>query len=435
MSKRLIIILALAFVVGITCAAFAEVQNVKVGGDITVVGAIRNQLDLVGNTGTADAANADAWVTITRVKFDANLTDNVDATIRMINERVWSSGAATSTIGQSGTGVDLDLAYVTLKDFMKDNIKTPVTLVIGRQDIKIGSGLLIGKAGTNQVGALSNLPAGLGDFSTKAAFDAIVGVVDLSPVTVTTGFVKVAEGTITQGRDDNLYVVDAVYPLGKDSKDTVLEGTYVLDAVRKTNIHNIGGRVTSKPMENLGVEAEYVYQTAKQSYLGTWLDLNHKTKNSEAIRLAASYALPDVTWKPTIGADYGRFSNKWNPMHEDLVPADLANALFANTNVACIGASVAAKPKDDLTLKLRYANLALAKALVTGTTIASVVGTNYTMTDKKSLGNEYDLGLAYDYTQDVQFGLNFGLFDPGKAFNAANKKSASQVVGSMKVTF
>jgi hypothetical protein len=432
MSKRLIIILALAFVVGFAFAAYAEVQNVKVGGDLTMVGAIRNQLDLVGSTGTADAGNADAWVSIGRVKIDANLTDNIDVCVRLINERVWST---TAVAASSATAVDLDLAYVALKDFMKDTINTPVTMVLGRQEIKIGSGLLIGSPGGNQTKAQSSLGAGLSDLSTKKAFDAIVGVVDLSPVTLTAGFVKVTEGAITQGRDNNAYVVDAIYPLGKDSKDTVLEATYVLGAQRRDNVQNLGGRVTSKPIENLGVEAEYVYQTARTDGAGTWLDTtSHKTKASDAIRLAASYALPDVTWKPTLGVDFTRLSSKWNIMHEDVSPADLANLLFPNTDVRCIGLSVAAKPKDDLTLKLRYANLALAKKGLAALT--SPVGTALTMdTTKKDLGNEYDLGLAYDYTADVQLGLNFGLFKPGKAFDSANRKTASQVVGSMKVTF
>ena len=46
---------------------------------------------------------------------------------------------------------------------------------------------------------------------------------------------------------------------------------------------------------------------------------------------------------------------------------------------------------------------------------------------------EVDLGLAYDYTSDVQLGLNYGVLKPGKAF--ITKKAASQVLGSMKVSF
>ncbi|MFA5115560.1 MAG: hypothetical protein WC469_05855, partial [Candidatus Omnitrophota bacterium] len=50
MSKRLILVLALAFVVGTTCAAYAEVQNVKVSGDINFLAVARNQFDLTKGT-------------------------------------------------------------------------------------------------------------------------------------------------------------------------------------------------------------------------------------------------------------------------------------------------------------------------------------------------------------------------------------------------
>jgi hypothetical protein len=55
--------------------------------------------------------------------------------------------------------------------------------------------------------------------------------------------------------------------------------------------------------------------------------------------------------------------------------------------------------------------------------------------NKKSLGQEVDLGITYDYTEDVQLGLNAGAFIPGAAFDKKNKETAKQVIGSMKVTF
>ncbi|MEI6631658.1 MAG: hypothetical protein WCL25_03480, partial [bacterium] len=99
MKKRLVLILALAFVVGLSLTAYAEVQNVKVSGDITVLGVAR-QLELNNSQGVAAAVApktlADAttypdtfFATITRVKIDADLTDNVMATVRLLNERLW----------------------------------------------------------------------------------------------------------------------------------------------------------------------------------------------------------------------------------------------------------------------------------------------------------------------------------------------------------
>ena len=112
-------------------------------------------------------------------------------------------------------------------------------------------------------------------------------------------------------------------------------------------------------------------------------------------------------------------------MHESLTPADLANLIFANTNLASYGASVSATPMDDLRLNLRYANLNLTKKLADNAVTYTNAGTAYytTTANRKPLGYEVDLGLAYDYTSDVQFGLNYGLLKPGKAFAESNRKA------------
>ncbi len=57
------------------------------------------------------------------------------------------------------------------------------------------------------------------------------------------------------------------------------------------------------------------------------------------------------------------------------------------------------------------------------------------MTNKKSLGNALDITATYDYTEDVQFGLTAGMFACGKAFASSNDRTATQVIGSMKVSF
>jgi hypothetical protein len=53
------------------------------------------------------------------------------------------------------------------------------------------------------------------------------------------------------------------------------------------------------------------------------------------------------------------------------------------------------------------------------------------------LGNEIDATITYDYTEDVQFTLLGGWFNPGKAINkaASAAKSAKEVIASCKVVF
>ncbi|MCX5694833.1 MAG: hypothetical protein NT014_06950, partial [Candidatus Omnitrophica bacterium] len=84
MGKRLIVVLALALIVGLTySAAYAEVQNVKVSGDIIASGVARQHFNLQ-NGPDGDKKNIDQsfFMTQTRVRIDADLTDNVIATVR-----------------------------------------------------------------------------------------------------------------------------------------------------------------------------------------------------------------------------------------------------------------------------------------------------------------------------------------------------------------
>ena len=59
----------------------------------------------------------------------------------------------------------------------------------------------------------------------------------------------------------------------------------------------------------------------------------------------------------------------------------------------------------------------------------------------KSLGNEVDASLVYDYTEDVQFDLTGGIFMPGNFFkdntDAATKSTDNAVIvtGGVKVAF
>jgi hypothetical protein len=57
------------------------------------------------------------------------------------------------------------------------------------------------------------------------------------------------------------------------------------------------------------------------------------------------------------------------------------------------------------------------------------------MNHKKFAGQEIDLTGTYDYTEDVQFKLLAGIFLPGSSFTRNSDATASEVIGSMKVTF
>lgn len=425
MTKRLILILSLVLGIGLIASfAYAEVQSIKVSGDLTTLGVSRYGFNLV-----KPETDASGIIAAIRIRFDADLTDNVAVCVRLLNERVWGSDNASTA--QTDNDIDLDLAYVTLKEFLY----SPLTLMLGRQEVRLGSGLLVGDPFTNRTAnaTTTNLPAQLRDLTSSKAFDAIIGVLDYSPLTLTLGYLTIDEDSIMENLDNtNVLLANAAYDFGNVNVIGELNGElyYVLTDQGKNqgeDIGNIGVRLVSSPTENLGVSAEFAHQrTGRPNAEGA----GHR--NDYALLVGATYKMSDVKYTPSIGIDYTRLTADWDAMYEDQTPADIANALFTNSNLEIIGITATAKPMDDVALRLRLANL---RSIRKASSMSDPYGgTAYSMdSGKDSLGNEVDLGLTYDYTEDVQLGLNLGYFDTGKAFD--NREDAAQVIGSMKVTF
>jgi len=436
MSKRLILILVLAFVVGFAFSAYAEVQNVKVSGDMTQLGFTRTGFTL---TSPADTGKVEAQglAMIVNLKVNADLTDAVTATVMLRNERIWG---LTRNIGTSGAGENSNLdtylsaAWVTLKDF----IQPGWTFKLGQQAVKLGSGLIWGDPNTNQSGS-GPFNYELADMDPRIAFAGAIASMDYSPLVITTGALKITDGSslLTNKDDVNTYLLQAGYDL-KDilNMKSMAEAYYVLEDANKAiaspttglgEVSNYGIRTVLSPSDTTNLSGELAYQARKG------FRSDKKTASAAALLLAANMSFPDVTMKPVLGVDYSRIGDNWETMYESLSPADIANALFPNTNCQTIGATVGVKPMDDLGVKLRYANLTLVQK-ITGTQTLNSWG-SYIFQEKADLGNEVDLNLTYDYTEDVQFGLKAGYFKPGKALTEDYRKTATQVIGSMKVTF
>ncbi len=237
MSKRLILILALAFVVGMTFAAYAEVQNVKVSGDITVMGVARNNLDLAkAPIEDSSISSADTWddkesdmLSIARVRVDADLTDNVSTTVRLLSERNWNGesrtgvennrniGLTTANTAVDEDNINIDLAYVALKEFLY----SPLTLTLGRQNLRFGNGWIVGDPDTNLWAGRS--PLAEGDLSARKSFDSIRASLNYDPLMVDVIYAKVEERTSTTNDDLTLMGINANYAL---NQDTSLEGFF-----------------------------------------------------------------------------------------------------------------------------------------------------------------------------------------------------------------
>jgi len=444
MGKRLILVLALALLVGLTfSAAYAEVQNVKVSGDINILGVARNDFNM-GNSATPKL-NSRFFATLTRVRIDADLTDNVMTTVRLINERDWTAE------DNSNTDIDLDLAYVTLKEFLY----SPLTLTLGRQEINFGNSLIMGNShnynytsGTGTTG--SNLPV---DLSERKAFDALRATLNYDPLIIDAVYAKLTNSnSITSDKSADLFGVNVSYDLTKkinvqgyiwDKKDKTVDVTNS----KRDNVYTVGALVTVKPVQDLKTSLEAAYQ------FGNVRNATDSTsRNAYALQAMADYTFSKVKFTPAVGAAYTLLSGPrkggnttgakaetgWSQMFYDQRLGNIAYAILPFSNLQAIGVHASAKPVEDVTLTANLTNFRLAEGF-DGTsstpTITGLDGNAITLTDhRKDLGNELDITGLYDYTEDVQLGLTWGYFAAGKAI-ASSRGNASELIGSVKVTF
>ncbi|MDD5097135.1 MAG: alginate export family protein [Candidatus Omnitrophica bacterium] len=454
MGKRLILVLALALLVGATfSAAYAEVQNVKVSGDIIASGVAREHFNL-RNGAAGDKKNIDQkfFMSQIRVRIDADLTDNVQATVRLINERVWNGqyDTNTSTSDNGNSSIDLDLAYVTLKEFLY----SPLTLTVGRQEIKFGNGLIIGRA---QVGSnVVNIPT---DLTERKAFDAIRATLDYDPLVVDLMYAKISEDSTIRNNDINLYGINATYAL---NKKTNISGYYFLKSDNNAGTSNSNGKadkvntvgilVSSTPIDDLTLSLEGAYQFGKYD---DSVNAQYSQRRSYAIQAMADYTFSKVKMTPSIGASYTYLSgNKsgtqssqgsWDSMFYDQKLSSIAYALLGFTDLSAYNLRASCKPVEDVTLSMVYGYYDFARAkdgawgygsshLYDGSTQYYTSASTPLRAGKSHLGDEIDATVTYDYTEDVQFGLTGGIFMPGKAWDI-EKANATQLIGSMKVTF
>ncbi len=396
-------------------AAFAAVENIKVSGDYTALGVSRDYT-LGVNTSTDEVS---ALASVTNLRFDADLTEDVMFTAVLTDERAWGSDAADQLYTSQ--------AYATLKDFLS----YPVTLKIGVQPVFLGSGLVVADPDTNREGG-GALTGVLGDLSPRKSFAGMLAVVDLDPAMLTLGWIKEDESTLNMDDDVNAYIVNLGYNFEDYNTMAEVYGVWAdeegngTEARERVDVYGL--RSVSTLLDSLTLSGEFAYQV-KKDFRGDNTDASDR-----AFRLAADYAFLDADYAPTIGFDYVNLSENWSPMYEGWTPANIANKLFTNSNVELYGLTFTAEPREDMSASLRYAYLkAASKPGVTA--YQSDYATYVVKADEDDLGSELDFALTYDYTEDVQFGFNFDYFMPGDWFDGVNDDEAYQALGSMKVSF
>jgi len=498
-------------------SVYAETQSVKVSGDLTVRGIFRdhyNYLSSAGNqepggsatstTRTGNTRTNQEWImSVPEIQVDADLTDNVQTVIRLVNQRDWNvyskSTLSGYNIGPNGTGgyayndqafnVMLDLAYVTLKDF----IYSPLTLSIGRQDLWFGKGFIVGanlqNPGMNgQVGSPNQIPAVVSgnmntignlsapEYTAITGFDSIKAVLDYDPWTITAVYANIATGAIQDTDSTNLWGVNVGYKF--DAYKAEMEGywfwkndnminSYAALKNQSNSVQTVGLRGSFDPIDVITIAAEGAYQGG--TYVGSSMQHNNDARSAWALDVSVEGRMftDKYSWKPKLGAEFIWYSgeanrddsgaagtyNGWDPMYRgkfDSAIREFVGRFYRSGRygsaapqlVSCPDASFtnqyqviflgSIQPMESLNIKANY-NLFWNQAL-------------YDVTDSKSkgyVGSEVDINATWDYTEDVSFGLLAGFFVPGTVYDSAHSSPtvatgdqiASDIVGSVKVSF
>lgn len=469
--------LVIAAVALLASPAFAAVQNVKVSGKIDSSYVYRDRFDL-GSQVNDLRRNQSFALTQTQLRVDADLSDNVQTVIQLLNERAWGTDLSTSN---ANNNLDINLAYVTLREFLY----SPLTLVVGRQILHYGNGFIVGDGGPNNSGS-GNIGSFAGDMTLATAHDAVKAILDYKPLTIDLFVAKedsnVIAGNSAKEDDVDLFGVNANYQLG-DDMNSVVEAYFFGKIDRSGNVHGAvatnpktdkiyvpGLRASTNPISGLNLQAEVAWQTGVRTgstvnedrdALGVQAIVNYQVKQEDVEKykpvLQGLYtyvsgdADPQAGDVTGAGAKKGTF-NGWDPMFESQASGKIYNALFNLTNVHIAEISGAITPIEDVTTKLSWSQLFVVESLdrqLSSTPTGSgsgnwliqpdgstVAGT--AVTSNKHLGQEVDADITYNYTEDVLIGLNLGMFLPGDAFaetSSVSRKSASQAIAHVAVAF
>ena len=444
-----------ALLVAFAVPAFAETQNIKVSGDIKVAYIYQSDIDFQDN----DGGNQNFFINQVGLNVEADLTDNVSTYIRLINERDWN--AENSNGGASAQfDIKLDEAYVTLKEMLY----APLTLQIGRQNMWLGKGLVIGNAGIN-VWDEGGLPMTVREMSDMTAFDAIRATLDYDPWTIDLIYSKIDadnNNVNTNNYDDtDLYVANVGYDFTK--YDAEAEAYYVFKHDRVATagvtpksvdeVHTVGLRGSLVPFESMNLFAEGAIQ------FGDYRDATSSVKKDReafALNVGGDYTFADVKWTPVLGGEFLYLSGNnadatgngkweaWDPIYRGkfdnylgdfrnvskATAYDITNTTGANgnnnglTNQSSLAGFISADPMTDINVNLRYTYFWFDEVPVAA--------------GDDEIGMELDAKVAYDYTEDVAFTVCGGVFWPGDFYSKggdSQDKTAAQIVAATTIDF
>lgn len=435
MKKVLVFVLVTVFCLGVAQSLRAEVQNVRIGGDIRIRAyGTQNLYNL-----NSDVDDDDFYFRQrTRVSAEADLTDNIWVVTTVEADGMW--GRETVRMEDDGTyskidnDWDVNVAEAYLQ--MSEMFYSPLTLKLGRQYLNYGRGFLISSR------------------EWEYKFDAARAIMDFYPWTIDLIYSRLvetdnpADGGLGKAFDDtDLFGVNFMY----EEDLWTMEG-YVFgirdefdEEYRQTKNSPvaIGIRGDTSPVEALDFWGEFAYE------LGTYQttareDVGQDTRDIRAFAfdLGAVYVF-DVTWEPAVAFSYTYASGDDDPGNvTDDDDYEAFNPFFnynyygqayspALSNIGIFNAQLSLLPSEDVTLILDFfyyqQNEEVAMSMGDPNQDNGGIRAD-TNGDDKDLGMELDVTLEYNYSEDLSTQFVFAWFKPGDAYEtAANDEDPDDV--------
>lgn len=463
--KKLLLVVALATLGGWAINSYADVQNIRLSGDIRTRGYF---IDNAGGSSSEQVSGGASFVSQrTRVTVEADLEDHVLVVVTLQAEGLWGSEDQVTSASGAGTGpsggdphedfpnnnklskgwdVGVTEAYVQLNEVFY----TPATLKIGRQYLNYGRGLI------------------LSSYDQEYNYDAARLVLDYYPLTIDLvgSMIDNDQGyTSTANHDEglNMLFLNARYEMSDSLVKDVevyfgwlaqhtsdgLEDDDHIPPVADTGASPwiVGLRSDMNITEDLAVWVEGAYEGGADGFAGS------EGLSAYIVNGGGRYTFKDMQWSPVANFNYTFASGGGQEAGGQFRPwfdyVDGYNGyLFAPalSNIHIFNLGVSSKPAENLTMSLQvYYYLKADKDSIAGSNgNVDFGGLDFgnifsgDTANSRELGWEIDQVISYDYSKDVRMQLVNATFIPGGAFSNLDTygaKVAREIRAELNVKF
>ncbi|NLV45699.1 MAG: alginate export family protein [Candidatus Hydrogenedentes bacterium] len=399
-------LLAVALIASLGGMAFAELQNVEIGGSLRIRGNYFS-MDSIGDTSYVEQR--------TRLNVKADFTQDVSAFIELDSYDVWGedfrSVYLTGSDFRGGDNVDLYQAYIEARNLWG----SPLTARVGRQEITLGNQFLVGVKDVSAV-------------FTGLSFDALRLTFANDVVSIDAIAAKLAESYGDFGDDDvDLYALygsylgiedvtlDAYWMFVRDDQGLLanyIDGTTV-------DLHTIGLRGAGV-IGGFDFELEAAYQFGEVDGVPSACPFGFGEADVDydefAINAELGYTF-DASWQPRIFARFAYLGGGdpddscWSNDYD--MPF---NRLFSNVEYS--------EFIDQTALSNVLVYSLGMQAMVTETLELKLVGSYY-QADEDYFGVDDELGWEigfyadYQYSEDLAIRAGYAHFFGQEGLNAA----------------